>query len=78
MISNIIIGMFYSDISLLFLYVSFMAKYKILCSFTDLIKDIILRNTVLNKKYTLNHPITKYTLCNKPLNNTTHIHIYHK
>ena len=39
-----------------------MVKYKILGSFTDLIKDIILRDTALNKKYTLNHPRTKYTL----------------
>jgi len=45
-----------------FLYRLFMAKYKILGSFTDLIKDIILCDIVLNKKYTLNHPITKYTL----------------
>ncbi len=35
----------------------FMMKYKILCSFTDLIKDIILRDPVPNKKYTLNHPM---------------------
>ena len=45
-----------------FLYRLFMVKYKILGSFTDLIKDIILRDTVLNKKYALNHPRTKYTL----------------
>jgi len=39
-----------------------MVKYKILGSFTDLIKDIILRDAALNKKYTLNHSRTKYTL----------------
>ncbi len=40
----------------------FTVQYKILGSFTDLIKDVILRDTVLNKKYTSNHPRTKYTL----------------
>ena len=39
-----------------------MTQCKILGSFTYLIKDIILRDTVLNKKYTSNHPRTKYTL----------------
>ena len=39
-----------------------MAQYKILGSFTDRIKDVILRDTVLNKKYTSNHPRTKYIL----------------
>ncbi len=39
-----------------------MTQYKILGSFTDLIKDVILRDTVLNKKYTSNHPRIKYTL----------------
>ncbi len=39
-----------------------MAKYKILGSFTDLTKDIILRDTVPSKKYALNHLRTKYTL----------------
>ena len=57
-----IIGMFYLDIYSLFLYRLFMVKYKILGSFTGLIKDIILRDTVLSKKYALNHPRTKYTL----------------
>jgi len=35
---------------------------EILGSFTDLIKDIILCDTVLNNVYTLNHSGTKYTL----------------